>query len=70
VSRLLTPERQAQGFRSQEQLDAFYRYFDHTRSCAECQREGTGVWMDDGWQPTVNRCAIGLALDAAATAAK
>ena len=57
--------RKAQGFQSQDHLDAFYAHFDHQQSCAECQRPAASVWVDDGWQPTRNVCATGLRLRAA-----
>lgn len=59
--------RRRQGFVSQDHLDAFYRYFDHTEECAECQLPGEPVWLegDASWQPTANRCAYALELLAA-----
>lgn len=64
-----TADRQAQGFRSQDHLDAWYRYYDHTKACAECG-PGKSVWLegDASWQPTENRCATAKALDAAVDA--
>jgi hypothetical protein len=49
--------RREQGFRSQVDLDAWFRYHDHTEECAECQQPGQAVWTGDGYQPTMNRCA-------------
>ena len=57
-SRLLNQSRIAQGFKSQAQLDAFFAHYDHTKNCAECQKPGKGVWLDDGFQPTMNSCAV------------
>ena len=48
--------RQSQGFKSQADLDAFFAYIDHTEQCPECQKPGKGVLVDDGYQPTANRC--------------
>jgi len=60
--RRFTPERAAQGFRSQAELDAFYRYYDHTQTCVACQQPGPPAWVDDGWQPTRTQCPEGLRL--------
>jgi len=57
ASRLLDAGRIAQGFRSQAMLDAFFLHYDHTKACAECQKPGRGVELDDGIQPTMNTCA-------------
>ncbi len=54
--RMFDAGRREQGFRDQAHLDAFYAYFDHTENCAECKKPGESVWIDDGWQPTCNRC--------------
>ena len=54
--------RKAQGFTSQRDLDGWYRYYDHTQACAECKKPGRGVWLDDGFQPTMNQCDVALAL--------
>ncbi len=48
--------RRNQGFHSQAHLDAFFHYYDHTCTCAECQKPGVSVAFDDGYQPTMNRC--------------
>ena len=48
--------RKAQGFKSQAQLDAFFAHYDHQKACAECQKPGPGVLLDDGYQPTMNEC--------------
>ena len=57
ASRSLDEGRISQGFKSQAQLDAFFRHYDHTKGCTECQRPGRGVELDDGIQPTMNSCA-------------
>lgn len=64
MSRIFTPERKAQGFRDQAHLDAFYRYFDHTKTCTDCG-PGQSVFIDDGWQATFAPCAVGRELDLA-----
>ena len=56
--RVFTQGRKEQGFKSQEHLDAFHRYYDHTKACAKCQKPGPGVELDDGIQPTLNRCVV------------
>ena len=63
--RELTDQRREQGFNSQSHLDAFYRYYDHTQSCAGCQLAGKPEWVDDCFQPTQHRCAEGLHLQSA-----
>lgn len=63
--RLFDAARKAQGFKSQEQLDGFYRHYDHTHSCVECQKPGPGAFIDDGFQPTQNQCAVASRLFAA-----
>lgn len=63
-NRVFTEQRKAQGFKSQAHLDAFYAYYDHTQTCAECQKPGRGMLLDDGWQPTLNRCAEAVRLQA------
>ena len=60
--RILDAGRKAQGFKSQDQLDAFYRHYDHVHSCAECCRPGPSAWIDDGMQPTMNECDEGKRL--------
>lgn len=60
--------RRKQGFRSQAHLDAFYAHFDHTESCTACQQPGPGVLLDDGFQPTMNRCNVARELDRATQA--
>ena len=55
---VLSDARKAQGFKSQEHLDAWSAYYRHTESCAECRKPGPGVYLDDGFQPTQNRCAV------------
>lgn len=54
--RIFNAARKAQGFHSQLQLDAFYAYMDHRAGCAECQKPGPGVALDDGYQPTMSEC--------------
>jgi len=61
-NRTFDAARKAQGFKSQAHLDAFMRYFDHTQDCPECQKPGRGILLDDGFQPTMNRCAVALDL--------
>jgi hypothetical protein len=56
MNRTFTTERREKGFHSQSDLDAFFRYHDHTQACAECQKPGQSVPLDDGYQPTMNRC--------------
>ena len=56
ASRQFDEGRKRQGFRDQAHLDAFYRYFDHTKQCAECQKPGPVAWLSDGPQPTMNEC--------------
>lgn len=50
--------RKAQGFTSQEHLDTFYAYLDHSKSCPNCQHF-TGVPLDDGFQPAQVLCNEG-----------
>lgn len=45
-----------QGFRDQAHLDAFYAYFDHTKSCEACQKPGRPMPLDDGLQPSRQDC--------------
>ena len=49
--------RQAQGFRSQAHLDAFFAHFDHVKACGACKALDSHVLLDDGWQPTQGECA-------------
>jgi hypothetical protein len=60
--RAFTPARREQGFRSQAHLDAFYRYYDHTKACVDCGQPGPGHDGPDGWQPTVTQCPIATEL--------
>ena len=62
--RVWDAQRQAQGFRSQAHLDAFYVHVDHERACAECGQPGPAVWLegDASWQPTSAQCETGRAL--------
>ncbi len=55
--RQFTPARQAQGFTSQAQLDAFYAQYDHTRTCPDCQALNGYALLSDGWQPTQGECS-------------
>ena len=68
--RTLDAGRRAQGFRSQEQLDAHYAYTDHVRACAECDQPGPAFWLEGSasWQPTMRQCAEGRRLDRASLA--
>lgn len=68
TSRTFNEQRREQGFKSQAHLDAFFRYYDHTQACAECQKASKPVWVDDCFQPTQNRCAEALTLQAASDA--
>lgn len=55
--------RRLQGIVSQEHLDAFYAYYDHTLACEECSKPGPAHWSeaDASWQPTMAPpCATGL----------
>jgi len=65
--RMFTQARQKQGFRSQAHLDAFFRSYDHERSCAECGKPGPAVWLEGSasWQPTMAQCQTGKDLDQA-----
>ena len=56
--------RRQQGFRSQEHLNAFFEYYDHTCACPECQKPGQPVLVDDGYQPAMNRCDKARSLEA------
>lgn len=62
ATREFTPARQAQGFRSQAHLDAFYRHYDHTHACVDCGQPGPVYDAPDGPQPTVTVCPVGQAL--------
>ena len=68
-TRTFDAARREQGFRSQAELDAFFRYYDHTKECAECHKPGPAFPLDDGMQPTQHRCATALRLYADAYAA-
>ena len=58
AGRVLNESRKAQGFKSQAQLDGFFAHYDHQKNCAECQRPGPMLALDDGMQPTMNECAV------------
>ena len=64
-TRTFDTARREQGFRSQADLDAFFAYYDHTCVCAECQKPGKSVALDNGYQPTMNRCEAALSLQTA-----
>jgi hypothetical protein len=63
--RVCNDARQAQGFRSQAHLDAFYAAYDHTKRCGPCNEPGPAMWLegDASWQPTVSRCTVGRELE-------
>lgn len=65
-SRVFDESRKAQGFQSQEHLDAFYAYTDHIAACEEvCNKPGPEHWSeaDASWQPTMAMpCEEGLRL--------
>lgn len=63
-NRIFDAAREAQGFRSQAHLDAFFAYFDHTEGCPDCKALDGYVLLDDGLQSTAGRCAVAIALDA------
>jgi hypothetical protein len=69
--RVFSPQREAQGFRSQAHLDAWYRAFDHTRACPAgvCGTPGPSAWLegDASWQPTVRECEEARRLHAEAS---
>ena len=64
--RAFTAARQAQGFRSQAHLDAFYVAYDHVQGCGECGLPAPAMWLEGSasWQPTETRCAESRRLDA------
>lgn len=64
-SRQFDAARQAQGFRSQAHLDAFYAAMDHVAGCPACKALDGYVELDDGMQPTDGRCPVALRLDVA-----
>lgn len=67
--RAFTPARKAQGFKSQAHLDAFYRYYDHTQTCPNCNKPGAPYLTTDGGEmTTLTRCAEAHRLDAASFA--
>ncbi len=61
-SRNFDSVRKAQGFTSQEQLDAFFAYADHGKACADCQALNSFVELSEGIQPTQGQCAVAKAL--------
>jgi len=64
-NRIFNEARAAQGFRSQEHLDAFYASFDHKRSgCPDC-KPGR-AWLLNHWQPCIDLCDEGRRLQALA----
>ena len=68
--RTFDQDRKTQGFKSQDHLDAFFAAYDHEKRCVECRQPGPAVWLDGSasWQPTMNRCPAGRALDVASFA--
>lgn len=58
ADRIFDEGRKRQGFTSQAHLDAFYRYYDHTQQCDECQQPGEPAPIDDGYQPTRRVCDV------------
>ena len=60
--RIFDAARQQQGFRSQAQLDAFYAYYDHVKTCPDCKALNGYVLLDDGYQPTGGECPQAKAL--------
>lgn len=65
--RSFTEKREAQGFKSQAHLDAFYAYYDHAYGgCNDCGQESGGAWIDDCFQPAIKICAEGRRLQAIA----
>ncbi len=66
MSRTLTKARRRQGFRSQEHLNAFYRYYDHDAECDTCGAPEADYWneADASWQPTTRICPTGRELRA------
>ena len=56
MNRTFDAARKAQGFKSQEHLDAFFASFDHSQACADCNKAGESVFIDDGFQPTKQNC--------------
>lgn len=56
--------RKAQGFESQEHLDAFFKRYDHQSACTKCSSVGGYFPLDDGMQPYLDRCEEGARLDA------
>jgi hypothetical protein len=63
LGRLFDDARKQQGFRNQEHLDAFFSYYDHVTTCAECAKPGPLVFVDDGCQPTHYLCEVARKLD-------
>ena len=61
-TRVFDENRKAQGFRSQQHLDAFYASHDHVTDCPVCSRIGGYVSYDDGMQPYMGQCEKGLEL--------
>ena len=71
ATRTFDAGRQAQGFRSQAHLDAWYVAYDHVKACGKCGQPAAAVWLegDASWQPTETRCAEAHRLDAIASKA-
>jgi len=55
-TRTFDENRKAQGFKSQDHLDAFFAAQDHSATCSSCGKAGESVFIDDGFQPTVRDC--------------
>ena len=66
--RILTDARKAQGFKSQDHLDAFYRSFDHQQSCTVCSTIAGYMELSDGLQPYLGQCDEGAQLFRESTA--
>jgi len=60
-NRKFNEARKQQGFKSQAHLNSFYRYFDHTKACPDCQTYEQ-VWLNDGPQPVRIDCPAALKL--------
>lgn len=56
--RVWNQARKEQGFKNQDELDAFFAYYDHSKTCPKCQKFGS-VRCDDGYQPVQILCDEG-----------
>ena len=63
ASRTFDEARRLQGFKSQAHLDAFYRSYDHKKSCPVCSKVGGNVAVFDGMQPYMKSCEEGQRLE-------